>query len=155
MPGLRALMEAVRWQESSNDYQQDGNPNFKGAYQFGTAAFISTGYKNEEGSWTGKNGINNMDDWLAETAENPNIERIQDGAFLEWLVYLWSKIRAQDTEPLAGQTLNGVDLTVSGMILGSHLIGETRFQERYIMSGGTTIPTDSDGTTGTPVTQYI
>lgn len=129
MPGLRALMEAVRWQESSNDYQQDGNANFKGAYQFGTAAFIATGYKNADGTWTGKNGINSMDDWLAETTENPDIESIQDSAFLEWIMYQWSKIRADDTEPLAGQTLNGVDLTVGGMILGAHLIGETRFRD--------------------------
>lgn len=96
-----------------------------------------------------------MDDWLAETTENPDIERFQDGAFLEWIMYNWSKIRAEDTEPLAGQTLNGVELTTSGMILGAHLIGEGWFQGRYIKSGGIDIPTDGDGTTGTPVTQYI
>jgi hypothetical protein len=155
MPGLFALMKAVRDRESSDDYQNDRNPSFKGAYQFGTDAFIVTGYKNKDGSWTGKNGINSIDDWLAETSENPDIERIQDGAFLEWIMYQWSKIRGDDAEPLAGQTLNGVQLTISGMILGAHLIGETRFRDRYIDSGGTDIPTDGDGSTGTSVVDYI
>jgi hypothetical protein len=63
------------------------------------------------------------------------------------MLYLWSKIRAEDTEPLAGQTLNGTELTVSGLVLGSHLIGETAFQNRYIKSGGTDLSVDGNGKT--------
>lgn len=172
MPKLSDFMLAARDRESTDNYaSQDSGTSFYGAYQFGADAFITTGYTvagsqeivqqfNSNGEpylvwtgqaeWTGKDGINSVEDWLATS--NPDITDIQDRAFLEWIYYQWSKIRGIDAEPLAAQTLNGIDLSVSGMVMASHLIGETRFRENFISSGGTDLNVDGKGTS---VVEYL
>jgi hypothetical protein len=163
MPGLNALMAAVRMQESQDSL--DGyamtNGDALGAYQFERAPFITTEYivvvKQDDGTfvdtWPGKNGITGYSDWLDIT--NPDIRKIQDSAFLEWIMYQWRQIRGDDAEPLAGQTLNGVELTISGMVLGAHLIGETDFRTTYIRSGGTSLLPDGNGKTAADYEQQF
>jgi Ca2+-binding RTX toxin-like protein len=58
---------------------------------------------------------------------------------------LWSRVRANDLEFYAGQTLNGVLLTKSGMIAASHLAG-TGGLKSFIQSGGVTNAKDSNQT---------
>jgi Ca2+-binding RTX toxin-like protein len=160
MPGLLEFMADMRFRESSDNYQETDNPQHYGAYQFGRAAFRATGYiavdSNGNEYWTGKDGIGSFEDWTASSQENPEIERIQDKAFLEWVKYLWvEEIRRNNFEPLDGQTLNGVYLTISGIVAGAHLVGGPDFRNRYLDSGGVDIVTDGDGISGTPVTSYI
>ncbi len=70
-------------------------------------------------------------------------------------MYQWRQIRGEDAEPLAGQTLNGVELTISGMILGAYLIGETEFRNTYIPSGGTDLQVDGNGKTAADYIQQF
>lgn len=149
MPNLLDFMAAVRFQESTDNYTAQ-NGSYYGAYQFGQGAFKETGYMNSDGTWTGKNGINSYADWT--DTNNIEIENIQDEAFLEWVYIQWRYIRGEDMESLTGQTLNGVDLTISGMIAGSHLVGTTRFRNDYVDSGGVDVPADDNGTS---VVDYI
>lgn len=158
MAGLLDLMAEVRLIESSDDYSRvkDNLPiadgTFFGAYQFGIDAFIETGYiapgatdLHNSDNWTGKNGINSIEDWL--DTSNPDIERIQDQAFLEELYINWRYVRDIDAEQLADQTLNSLELSVSGLVLASHHLGVSRFRDQFILSGGTLNPADGNGKT--------
>lgn len=138
---------ALRQRESSNDYTVVNTLGFLGAYQFGELALIDLGYYTRDGTgannwqdafFTGKNGINSKADFLASP-------EVQDAAAAEWFALLWSYIRALDLEFYAGQVLNGVKLTKSGMIAAAHLAGAGGLRS-FIESGGTVAPGDAYGT---------
>jgi Ca2+-binding RTX toxin-like protein len=144
---------ALRMRESTDNYHAVNSGNFIGAYQFGESALVDVGYvrldadptdNDFSGGFTGKNGINSIDDFL-------NAPAVQDQAIGEWLQRLWSIIRSQDIESYNAQTLNGYDLTVSGMLAAAHLGGPGRLRT-FVESGGTIIRADGNGT---PITEYI
>ncbi len=150
---LKGFLDAVRFKESSNNYTVINSAGFIGGYQFGEAALQDLGYVNADGNafdnnfsggWTGKDGINSTQDFL-------NSPVAQDAAFIEWTQYQWRLIRGNDQEIYAGQTLNGFETSISGMIAFSHLVGSGSF-ENFIESGGTVVASDGNNVPGT---QYM
>jgi len=147
LTNLNQLMADVRFSESSDNYEAV-NGSFHGAYQFGLSALVDTGYVSAgstdlaDTSWTGKNGINGLDDWY----DNSDV---QDSAFIEWVQVLWQYVRRSDWEPYAEQTLNGHELSISGMILASHLVGTGAFRNEFLASGGIDDPVDGNNVAAT------
>jgi len=119
--------EAIGKRESGGRYNPyPPNPfGYIGKYQFGEAALQDLGYykgdstpkKNDWiGEWTGKNGIYSKDDFL----KNP---KVQDKAADEWFALLWKRIQRLGLDKYVGQTVDGIEITESGLIAAAHLKG--------------------------------
>ncbi|WHS33936.1 hypothetical protein QLQ09_24230 [Brucella sp. NM4] len=78
------FLRNIRMSEGSGNYGTNTGNGYWGAYQFGEDALTDIGYM-KDGQWTGKNGVNSLEDYL----NNPTA---QDDAFLRYgeknLVYL-------------------------------------------------------------------
>lgn len=134
------FLRNIRMSEGSGNYQTNTGNGFYGAYQMGKPALIDAGYMNRDGSWTGKNGVNSLEDYL----NNPTA---QDDAFLSYgeknLSYLGN------WQQYIGQTIGGVQVTRAGLIAGSHLVGAGGMRY-WLTSGGdcTNRGTGSDAVDG-------
>lgn len=108
------FLRNIRASEGSGDYGTDTGNGFWGAYQMGWKALVDAGYMSDANTWTGKGGVNSLDDYLNNPAA-------QDAAFLSYgevnLRYLGN------WQQYIGQTIGGVTVTRAGLIAGSHLTG--------------------------------
>lgn len=147
------FLDALAFSESSNRYDYVNPQGYAGAYQVGESAMRMIGYYKLDGTaavdwnngWTGKDGINSLADWLSHPA-------IQDKAIGEYYTYLWnSEFKDLGLQKFIGQTINGVEITASGLLAGAHLVGADAVAV-YLNSGGTQGATDP---WGTPVAEYI
>lgn len=149
---------ALRARESGGNYQAVNAFGYLGAYQFGEAALIDLGYYTADGttandwnpaSFTGKDGIRSAADFL-------NAPTVQDMAAEAWFSLLWSRIRFFDLEFYAGQVINGVKLTKTGMIAAVHLkgIGTEAHPglRQFILSGG---QVDGQDALNTSLSEYL
>ncbi|PQO91915.1 hypothetical protein C5614_25350 [Massilia phosphatilytica] len=130
---------------------------YAGKYQFGELALIDLGYyksdgtsKNDwRGSWTGKHGVNSLDDFLKNTA-------VQDTAAKEWVALLCKRMRKLGLDKYMGKVIKGIQITDSGIIAGAHLKGFGTDAhpgvKKFLKSNGTTDPKDG---LGTPVSHYV
>lgn len=150
---LTDFLNALGQRESSNDYSVVNSLGYLGRYQFGELALIDAGYyagrdgsssNDFSGGWTGRLGVTSKAAFLAST-------EAQDDAARVYVEKLWSYIRALDLEFYAQQSLNSVDLSISGMIGGAWLVGSGGLRT-FITSGGTSAPGDANAT---KVTEYI
>ena len=156
--------DALGFKESSSipggvqNYDIENRFGFIGKYQFGEAALFDLGYygldssdsnlfKNDwVGNWSGKDGINSKQDYLTNGA-------VQEIMVRDWHVLLWNRIQFLELEKYAGQTLNGQQITLSGMLAASHLIGagsqssDVAGLKGYLLSGAVFSPEDGNGTT--------
>ncbi|WP_135447261.1 MULTISPECIES: hypothetical protein [Tabrizicola] len=153
MQTLNAFLVALRMMESGGDYQAVNTLNFLGAYQFGEAALIDLGYvrhdgdpydNNFSGGWTGKNGIDSKQEFLSNRA-------VQDKAAEAWVKLMWHYIEAENLHRHAWTEVGGVELTPSGMLAATHLLGTYALQE-YIQTGG---KADLRDPYGMPITSYM
>src|SRR5215217_4143895 len=145
---------ALRESESSNRYDFVSQPlGFAGAYQNAEASLQMVGYYRPDGTWqndwqtgwTGKDGINSLQDFLNNPA-------VQDKALGEYYDYLWhTEIPQLGLTKYLGTEVAGVTLTESGLLAGAHLVGADGLA-RFLDSGGQVVPTDPFGTT---VATYI
>jgi len=151
--GLEDFKTALGALESGNNYSVTNTFGYLGRYQFGELALIDAGYYSGRdgtssndfiGTWTGRFGVNSAEDFL-------NSPEAQEDAANTYITTLWRYIRALDLEAYAGQTINGVQLTVSGMIGGAWLVGAGGLRT-FISSGGSETPSDAFST---QVTKYI
>jgi serralysin len=149
----QAFLSVLGYSESTNRYEFVNSLGYAGRYQFGEVALKMTGYYQSDGTsavdwnngWTGKDGISSISEWL----NNP---KIQDKAVGEWFNYLWdTEIKDLGLQQYVGKTINGVQVTESGILAGSHLVGAAAVGE-YLNSGGAKGATDPFGT---PVSEYI
>ncbi|WP_287293206.1 hypothetical protein [Mesorhizobium sp.] len=147
------FLHALAFSESSNRYDYVNPQGYAGAYQAGESALRMIGYYKLDGTaavdwnngWTGKDGINSLADWLSNPA-------IQDKAVGEYYTYLWNtEFKDLGLQKYIGQTINGVEITASGLLAGAHLVGADSVAV-YLNSGGTQGATDP---WGTPVAEYI
>jgi Ca2+-binding RTX toxin-like protein len=147
------FLDALAYSESSNRYDYVNPQGYAGAYQAGESALRMIGYYKLDGTaavdwnngWTGKDGINSLADWLSSPA-------IQDKAAGEYFTYLWNtEFKEFGLQKYIGQTINGVEITASGLLAGAHLVGADSVAV-YLNSGGTQGASDP---WGTPVAEYI
>lgn len=153
MQSLNAFLVALRMMESGGDYQSVNTLNFLGAYQFGEAALVDLGYvqqdsdpydNNYSGGWNGKNGIDSAKEFLASKSA-------QDKAAEAWVKLMWHYIEAENLDQHAWTEVGGVELTPSGMLAASHLMGTYSLQA-FIESDG---KTDTRDPYGMPVSTYM
>jgi hypothetical protein len=156
--------DALGFKESSSipgrvqNYDTENAFGFIGKYQFGEAALFDLGYygidksdgnlfKNDwVGSWSGKDGINSKQDYL-------NNGSVQETIIYEWHNILWGRIKFLGLEKFEGQILNDHQITISGMLAVSHLLGtgsqssDVAGLKGYLLSGAVFSSTDANGTT--------
>lgn len=147
MPNIDAFLSALRIRESGGDYRVVNTLNYLGAYQFGEAALVDLGFVRPDsdlydndfgGGWTGKRGVTSTRGFLASVDA-------QDQAAREWLDLMWSYVERMNLARHAWTTVGGVELTPSGMLAASHLLGPSALRD-FIRSGGDTSPRDAYGT---------
>jgi hypothetical protein len=112
------------YKESSNDYEKRLKDNQGvgaiGKYQFRKPAFQETGYMDENGTFTGKDGINSVNDFI----NNP---KIQEKAIRELLKKNYNYMINYKVLHLLEGTISGkvadFPITISGMLAASHKEG--------------------------------
>ena len=125
---------ALSRKESTSDLRQDdnyvkknvannpisrkiiNNLGYMGYFQFGTSALKAIGYKNSNGSWSGVDGAVSQESFL-------NSREIQINAVNRLIDYNCKLLRNNNINEYYGKTINGIELTESGVIAGCHLVG--------------------------------
>lgn len=136
-----SFRDALRMRESSGNYGIKNRFGYLGAYQFGPKALQDLGYLDNNGRWTGKDGIRTEADFL-------NSPEVQEKAQTEW-----ERLLDARTAGLAGfigqdaPGCPGVKITQEGIRGMAHLIGP-RGAGEYLRSGGVC------GTAGTAGLKY-
>lgn len=157
-------LDTLGFKESSSipggdqNYDVENRFGFIGKYQFGEAALFDLGYygidnsdsnlfKNDWiGNWSGKDSINSKQDYLTSGV-------VQETIIRDWHALLWKRINFLELDKYAGQILNGSQITISGMLAASHLIGvgsqssDIAGLKGYLLSGAVFSPEDGNGTT--------
>lgn len=152
------FLAALAKRESGDRSNPNGNPlsvnayGYVGLYQMGEAALIDAGYYNADGTarndwsgtWTGRNGVNSLNDFLSD----PNK---QNKAITDFHQKLRGYIQSAGLDAYIGKTINGILITESGMIAGAHLVGIGGLKT-FLSSNGKNVPSDA---LGTPITEYL
>lgn len=140
---LRALAQ----RESSMNQYAVNQYGYAGLYQMGKAALQDAGYKNSSGAWTGKDGVTSQAAFLADA-------QAQTNAITTYHQKAWNTIQAYGLDKYVGQTVNGVQITPSGLLAGYHLLGIGNATnpglQAYLQTGKN--PKDPNGTT---IASYI
>ena len=129
----KAYLLQIGKSESGNNYRCKNTLNYVGKYQFGAAALSQSGigyvkadyvekYKQQTvlqpGAWTGKGGINSLDDWF-------NSPAAQEAAMYTYTLANYNALVRN------GGIKDGDDLcTIMGMLAASHLIGPGGFNKK-------------------------
>ncbi|UOM36120.1 calcium-binding protein [Acuticoccus sp. I52.16.1] len=144
--------EALGQRESTDNYQLVSPLGFLGKYQFGELALKEIGYYEGDGTaahdysgaWTGRDGIDSTAEFLAAPA-------IQDKAVREYTEWNWRTLTEYGLDVYAGQILDGQEMTISGILGGTWLVG-FEGMSRFLWSGGFDA---ADDPYGTPMQEYI
>jgi Ca2+-binding RTX toxin-like protein len=139
-----AFLDALGDRESNGNYAAENSYGYLGKYQFGELALRDVGYYTYDGTsandwklayWTGKDGVDNKSEFLANHSA-------QESAIREYMTLQWQYVK--QAWAYEGQVLDGVKITVSGILAGAHLVGAGNLN-KYLLSGGDTVPTDGYG----------
>ena len=96
------------------------------------------------GGWTGKSGINSLADFL----HNPDA---QVQAVVAYQNKIAAQIHSLGLDSSIGKTINGVPITMSGLVAGAHLVGIGNLSN-FINSNGANVPLDGNNV---PISDYI
>lgn len=108
-----------------NPYKAVNRFGYVGKYQMGEDILTDLGYykKNKggklndwSGTFTGKNGINNIEDFK----NNP---QVQETAIREAMSKKWEQLEANGSTKYVGQVVGETVITPSGLLAGAHLKG--------------------------------
>jgi LysM repeat protein len=167
--GMKEFLAALFSSEGGGKSKIVNKHGYVGKYQFGESALADLGYYKPDGSspyietadnkkffkyqwkgtWTGKDGINSLDDFLNSADE-------QDIAAVLWVKHLCTHAHSNGAVKYEGKTMAGVKITHSGIIAGAHLKGFGTKKHPGVMafleSNGATDPSDAYGT---KVSDYI
>lgn len=114
-------------------YRRINEAGYLGKYQMGEQILKDNGYYNFrgdpaqdntriqdwKGQWTGKRGINSIDDFI-------NSPSAQEYAIRESMRQRWQAIHAAGLDKFVGTNFRGVRVTESGLLAGAHLVGVGR-----------------------------
>jgi hypothetical protein len=151
----KAYMTAIGTSESGMTYNKVNSIGYVGKYQFGAAALVDQGYiskeayqkygganggnavLNDPGAWTGKDGLQNKDQFL-------NAGAVQEKCMQSYTESNYKQlVRSGAIQPSDDPG------TVSGVLASAHLLGPGgAYKTRYGASGA-----DAYGTTGTSYVQ--
>lgn len=135
---MEDFLKALAEKESTSNPNAINRLGYIGKYQFGAMALKDLGLYDE---------INHR-----KFKKNPNIfpEEEQDKAMID-LLKINKKYLGNYLNKYIGKTINGIKLTKSGLLAGSHLVG-AKDVKRFLDSNGSYIPKDGNKV---PVTVYI
>jgi serralysin len=151
-----AWLSALGRNESGNNYAFVSSLNYLGRFQFGEEALVAIGFYQPDstpwardliGSWTEtahRYGVWDKASFLASPAA-------QDAAADAWFAKVWSDASALGLPSYIGQWIGGVQVTVSGILAGAHLVGVWNLKD-FLTSGGGVNTRDGYGT---PVSEYL
>ena len=114
-------LQDLAWRESRHRLSERAGSHI-GLFQMGTAALIDAGYMNASGQWTGKNGATSAAAFLSSAA-------IQTQAVHDYNQVQWAWIERNHLDSYIGQTINGVEITASGLLAAAHLVGRAGLTE--------------------------
>lgn len=133
--GAPSYQEVLGARESSNNYQAVNQLGYLGKYQMGGMALQDIGYKDAQGNWTGKNGINSPQDFLASPS-------VQEQAQMELMDKQDSYISNYGTDKFIGTIFQGIPVTQEGLRAASHLVG-AKAVDNMLRTGE--VPQDANG----------
>lgn len=135
---IKKFLGALAGSESSGDPKIINDLGYIGKYQFGKSALKDLGLDKKITT--------------QKFRKNPAIfpEHAQDNAMLK-LLKLNKEYLGDYIKKFNGQVINGVKITKSGLLAGSHLVGAGAVKE-FLDSGGKVVPRDGNNV---PVTDYI
>lgn len=149
MGTFQDFLAVLGQRESSGDYGIVSPAGYLGMYQMSEILLVDIGWLGSDGKydnnytnggmWTSKAqgyGVTNKDTFLSNSAA-------QDAAVTEALDKNWNTY-LKSYRQYAGQTLNGYDLTMSGLVAAAHLVGWSKVKT-FLESGGTADATDGNG----------
>jgi hypothetical protein len=150
--GYEEFLDALGKKESGGDYTNEKLPGRLGKYQMTEAALDDAGYAKYDGQqddvfkhgWMGKNGIHSKDDFL-------NSPSAQEDAVREFHKKLNGYIHHYGLDEAIGKTINGVEITMSGLLAGAHLVGAGGLIEYIKSNGAEDVPDGND----VPISEYI
>jgi hypothetical protein len=141
-PWLQALLQ----RESGGNWGIVNSGGYSGGFQFGEGAARDSGTYSGDDDLTDNRfggtfnipgmGTLSFDQWLA----SPEAQLATMGG---WSNYLQQQIRGQGLDRYIGQTVNGVPVTMEGLVTGAHLGGLGGVSSWLSGSGN---PADSNGT---------
>ena len=143
-------LKAIGLRESNGNYNAVNSIGYLGKYQFGELALITLGYYTKDGTgkldflsefFTGKDGIQSKQDFLSSPA-------VQEKVMKANLAFNFNVLKYLGDLDYDGQVINGIRITVSGMLAGSHLVGAGGLS-KFLNSGGVSAAGDQFGTTAT------
>lgn len=129
------FIDMIATAESSNN-SKAVNGQYLGKYQMGNMALQDAGYKDSKGNWTGKNGIDNKQDYL-------NNEKVQKEAFSILTNRNSKTLNSLGAMDYVGKVFKGVPVTTKGLMAAAHLVGATAVAN-MLKTGK--VPSDSNGT---------
>lgn len=150
--GHADFLHDLGMRESGLDPAARNAYGYIGLFQMGEASLQDAGYyagdvtraNDWSGAWTGLGGIHDLDDFYG----SPDV---QVQAIVGYHNRIVAQISQLGLDRAIGSTVGGVDITLSGLVAGAHLVGIGNLQT-FINSGGSTVPKDGNGV---PVSTYI
>lgn len=132
-PDTRTYLEEIAMSESSGDWTKINKLGYIGKYQFGKIAIKDIGLNPDT---LNKHNFK----------KNPLIwsEKEQDHAMVK-LLKNNVKYLGKYLKEYSDKTINKVEITRSGLLAASHLVGASKVK-KYLKSGGKYIPVDGNGT---------
>lgn len=147
MKTLEDFLNDLGARESGGNYKSFNRYGYAGKYQMGEAALIDCGYYKKasrnynndwRGSFTGKDGVFSIQDFLNNPAAQENAQII-------FKKKQWQYLKAVGADKYIGRIINGFKITPSGLLAAAHLKGAGAVRE-YLQSEGRANPKDAFGT---------
>lgn len=144
---LENFLHALGHRESRNNYSVVNRIGYLGRFQLGEAALSDIGLyskddtiKNDwKGKWTEKAlkyNINSKKGFL-------NNKKAQDFAIFNYIKRQWAYLKSYKLDSAIGTKINGHEITLSGLLAASHLVGVGSVK-KYIESNGKIIAKDGN-----------
>ena len=146
------FLEALGNRESGKaGYSAVNQFGYLGKYQMGEALLTDLGFYTPDGTktndwqndhWTGKDGVYNKQAFLDKPAA-------QESAVREEMSLSWGRLKS--VWHYVDHTVNGIKITISGLLAGAHLVGVSA-EIKYLTSGSDQAPKDGNSVA---VTSYM
>jgi hypothetical protein len=150
-------LTALGQYESGNNYSFVSSLGYLGRFQFAEEALTDVGFYTPDGSGNMNDFVGSFTPWAAATygvtdkysfLQSP---AAQDDAVQKWFAKIISDVKMLGLEKYLGQTVGGIQITTSGLIAGTHLVGVWNLRS-FLESNGANVPQDGYGTT---VANYV
>ena len=148
MKTLKDFLNDLGARESGGNYKAFNRYGYAGKYQMGEAALADAGYYKKaagkpfnndwKGSFTGKDGVWSINDFL-------NSPAAQENAQIIFKKKQWGYLKAVGAHNYIGKIINGHTITPSGLLAAAHLKGAGSVI-KYLKSGGKIAEKDGFGT---------